>query len=338
MPVRKRSLFQKFFADRGTHLAAMIAYFALLSLVPMLFLALSLLGFIGQQGQENSLVNALRHIFPGNSVGSIKTAVERIQGSATALGIIGGSVLLWSSLSLFSVLESAFNIVYGRANRSFLRGKALALVMLVASLITLVASLLAGSLSVYLLKRYAGGFLGNTYVAWTLALFVELAGLLLFLITVYYVLTNVRLTLRDVLPGAVVAAVVLAATFQVLGVYLSLVSHDLRVLQALGGPVILLFWLYVMANVIVFGAEVNWWVAQRRKARARAAPPAKAPTSEDIAGITALEPLPASENSEMTTVQEPAPPSADNEVTSALEPLPVDPEPQDATPTTPEPR
>ena len=50
MRVRKRSLFQKFFADRGTHLAAMIAYFALLSLVPMLFLAIALLGITPRHG------------------------------------------------------------------------------------------------------------------------------------------------------------------------------------------------------------------------------------------------------------------------------------------------
>jgi len=120
---------------------------------------------------------------------------------------------------------------------------------------------------------------------------VELAGLLLFLVTVYYVLTNVRLNLRDVLPGAVTAALILGATFQVLGIYLNLVSHDLRVLQALGGPVILLFWLYVMANVIVFGAEVNWWVGQHRAARAIAAP-APQQSLSDAPTTTALELLP----------------------------------------------
>ena len=292
MRVRKRSLFQKFFADRGTHLAAMIAYFALLSLVPMLFLALSLLGFIGQQGQENSLVSALRHIFPGNSVGSIKTAVERIQDSATALGIIGGAVLLWSSLSLFSVLEYAFNIVYGRPNRSFLHGKLLALLLLVSSLVTLIASLLAGSLGVYLLRRFAGDFLGNPYVAYPLSAIVEFAGLLLFLVTAYYVLTNVQLKLRDVIPGAITAAAILAATFQILPFFLdNLVSHDLVVLRYLWWPVILLFWLYLMANVFVFGAEVNWWAEQRRTSRAIAAPPPKPPAS-DAPATAALEPLP----------------------------------------------
>jgi len=304
MRVRKRSLFQKFFADRGTHLAAMIAYFALLSLVPMLFLALSLLGFAGQQNESSRLVHALQNIFPkGSSVNSIERAVHSVQNNAATLGIIGGAVLLWSSLSLFSVLESAFNIVYGRPNRPFLRGKALALVLLVASLVTLVVSLLAGSLGFFFLHRYAGGFLGNRFVAYPLTALVEFAGLLLFLFTVYYVLTNVRLAFRDVLPGAIAAALILAATFQVLPVYLRLVSHDLRVLQALGGPVILLFWLYVMANVIVFGAEVNWWVAMSRESKAIAAPPPKSPAT-DAAATTAPEPVPKPEPSDTAPTEQ----------------------------------
>jgi membrane protein len=364
MRVRKRSLFQKFFADRGTHLAAMIAYFALLSLVPMLFLALSLLGFAKQPDESSRLVHALQNIFPkGSSVNSIERAVNAIRNNAATLGIIGGAVLLWSSLSLFSVLESAFNIVYGRPNRPFLRGKALALVLLVSSLVTLVVSLIAGSLGFFFMHRFAGDILGNRFVAYPLTMLVEFAGLFLFLFTVYYALTNVRLTFHDVLPGAITAALILTATFQVLPVYLRLVSHDLRALQALGGPAILLFWMYLMANVIVFGAEVNWWVAQRREARARAAPPVQAPASEDTTTTTALEPLPwtedsevtsvaeptspsegsevtmtqepeaqAEEDSEVTTVSEPLPASEESEATNALKPAPPDSEPEDAAP------
>src|SRR6185312_7755922 len=105
--LRKRQLILKFFADRGTHLAAMVAYFALLSFVPLTFRALS-------------------RAFPGTSLQSIITLVHKVQDNAATLGIIGGVALIWSSLSLFSALESAFNIVYGLPNRSFLRGKALA--------------------------------------------------------------------------------------------------------------------------------------------------------------------------------------------------------------------
>ena len=48
-----RAIFAKFFADRGTHLAAMIAYFALLSFVPLLFLALALLGLAGRVDESS---------------------------------------------------------------------------------------------------------------------------------------------------------------------------------------------------------------------------------------------------------------------------------------------
>jgi uncharacterized BrkB/YihY/UPF0761 family membrane protein len=36
-------------------------------------------------------------------------------------------------------------------------------------------------------------------------------------------------------------------------------------LRTLGGPAILLIWLYVMANVIVFGGELNWWWRERQR-------------------------------------------------------------------------
>src|SRR5690242_21416479 len=67
MRVRKRALVQKFFADRGTHLAAMIAYFALLSFVPLVFLALSLLGLAHRAEASDFFVRELKHAFPGRS-------------------------------------------------------------------------------------------------------------------------------------------------------------------------------------------------------------------------------------------------------------------------------
>src|SRR5438128_5316434 len=116
-------IFAKFFADRGTHLAAMIAYFALLSFVPLLFLALALLGLFGRAGESSFLVTELKRTLPESSVSSIVGVVRAIQHNAATLGVVGGFFLVWSSLSLFSVLESAFNVVYDRPNRGFLRGK-----------------------------------------------------------------------------------------------------------------------------------------------------------------------------------------------------------------------
>ena len=255
--------FSKFFADRGPHLAAMIAYFALLSFVPLLFLTISLLGLAGRPDESSYLVTELKHAFPNSSVSSIVHTVDAIRKHSTALGIVGGATLLWASLSLFSVLESAMNIVYGQPNRSFLRGKLLAVGLMLLSLGTLFVGLLAGSFGFDLLKRYAAGFAGDPYVAYGLSVAVSLIGVFIFLLAIYYFLTNVEHSFADVLPGAVFAAIVLEASFQILPLYVRY-SDNVLALKAFGGPVLLLVWLYVMANVIVFGAEVNWWLAARR--------------------------------------------------------------------------
>jgi membrane protein len=252
---------RKYFADRGTHLAAMIAYFALLSFVPLLFLSLALLGLVHQASQGSFFVHELSRTFPSTSLDSILAAIRAIQSNAAALGAVGAAFLIWSSLSFFSVLESAFNIVYGRPNRGFLHGKALATMMMGGSLIALFVSLVIGSIGQEILKRYFG-FAGNVTSARIVAIAVSTVGVFAFLTSAYYVLTNADVTLREVLPGAVTAAVILEATFQFLPVYVDLSKHN-PVLQTLSGPAILLVWLYVMANVIVLGAEVNWWHAGR---------------------------------------------------------------------------
>jgi membrane protein len=263
MRVRRRDLWHKFFADRGTHLAAMIAYFALLSFVPLTFLSLALLGLTGRADESSFLVKEIKHTLPGTPIDRIIDLVHAVQDNAAALGLIGAAALLWTSLSLFSVLESAFNIVYGRPNRSFLHGKGLATVLMVASLTTLFVALLAGSLGVSALKEYAPGFVSNSIVAYIVSIAVSLAGVFLFLVSCYYVLTNETLSVREVLPGAIFATIFLEGTFQVLPFYQRYADVN-PALRAFGAPAILLVWLYVMSNVIVFGAELNWWRSRRR--------------------------------------------------------------------------
>ena len=266
MRVRRRDLLQKFFADRGPHLAAMIAYFALLSFVPLTFLSLSLLGLTGRADESSFLVREIKKTLPGTPIDRIIDLVHSVQDNAATLGIIGGLALLWASLSLFSVLESAFNIVYGRSNRSFLHGKARAFLFMVGSLVTLFVALLAGSLGVAALQENAAGFISNAAVAYALSIGVSLIGVFVFLVSCYFFLTNEDLTVREVLPGAILASILLEATFQVLPLYQRYADLN-PALRAFGAPAILLVWFYVMSNVIVLGAEINWWRARRSEQR-----------------------------------------------------------------------
>ena len=252
--------FDRFFGERGTHLAAMVAYFALASFVPLIFLALSILGFLDQADSSSALVAYLEDIFPNQSVDSIVRVVDAVQRNAATLSIVGAVALLWSSLSLFSSLESAFNIVYGRPNRPFLRGKVLATAYMSIALVVLFAALTIGTVGYDLLRRYATDVVSNQWVALALTLLTSGLALFAFLLSAYYRLPNARLTRREVLPGAIIGAVVLVGTLQALPLFVFLTS-EVVALQALGTTFLLLVWLYVMANVIVFGAALNYVLA-----------------------------------------------------------------------------
>ena len=263
MRIRRRQLVNKFFADRGTHLAAMVAYFALLSFVPLVFLTLSLFGLAHRAQASDFFIRELKHAFPGTSLDSIIELVRRVQNNAATLGIIGGVGLIWSSLSFFSALESALNIVYGLPNRRFLHGKGIAAALMATVLTTLFVSLVVGAFGVSVLKHHLR-FADSAAVAYILSFGASFAGVFVFLLVVYIWLPNTEVTWREALPGAILGAVVLEASFLALPFFVRHASVNVT-LRTLGGPAILLLWLYVMANVMIFGGELNWWWRERKR-------------------------------------------------------------------------
>jgi uncharacterized BrkB/YihY/UPF0761 family membrane protein len=130
------------------------------------------------------------------------------------------------------------------------------------SLIVLFVALVVGSIGFDLLKRFAPGLVANDIVAYGLSVLVSTVAVFVFLVVAYERLTNATLSLREVWPGAVIGAVMLQTSFQVLPLFVRF-SSEVVAVQALGASALLLVWLYVMANAIVFGAEVNWWWGRR---------------------------------------------------------------------------
>ena len=264
MRIRRRQLVHKFFADRGTQLAATVAYFALLSFVPLVFITLSLFGLAHRAEASGFFIKELKRAFPGTSLNSIIKLVQEVQDHAAALGIIGGVGLLWSSLSLFSALESALNIVYGLPNRRFLHGKGIAAALMATVLTTLFVSLVVGAFGASVLEHHLQ-FPDSSAVAYIVSVGASLVGVFLFLLAVYSWLPNTQVTAREALPGAIAGAIALEASFLALPLFVDFADLNVT-LRTLGGAAILLIWMYVMANVIVFGAELNWWWRERHGA------------------------------------------------------------------------
>ena len=265
---RRPSHRAKFFADRGTHLAAMVAYFALLSFVPLIFLALSLLGLVHRADASDFLVKELSRAFPTHLAqehpharppgagqrGDARDRRRRRAALVVALALqrarVGVQHRLRPAEPLVPAREGRRRRRHGRDDHDALRQPR--------------RSARSASRS---LKRYAPGFVGE-----------QRRGL--HPLDRRLAARRVRLRARGVpapderaSDGArraararSLAAIVLEASFQIVPVFVRLADVN-PTLRVLGGPVILLLWLYVMANVIVFGAELNWWYAERRALR-----------------------------------------------------------------------
>jgi len=263
----------KFVQDRGPHLAAMVAYYALLSLVPFMFLAVSLLGLVGQLSASSYMIRELGYILPGQSTHDLLQPVRSVQRNAGTLGIIGLLGIVWASLGFYSALESALNIVFRVQNRAFLHQKWVTFSLVVSSVVVLFASLLTTIAATGWVDRHAPHLIHLNIAAYLLTMALSLIGSFLFLMAVYRYLTNVELHRGDVWPGAVVGTVLFQMSFQALPLYLRF-SDQLLALRAFGGLVILLVWLYLMANIIVLGAEINWFHWSRRQ-----------PSEEELSGL-----------------------------------------------------
>ena len=77
-PVRAlAAILRRYFGARGPHLAAMLAYYALLSLFPFVFLAASLVSWIGRPDETSALLRDLSHVLPGTSAHDLARLVTQ---------------------------------------------------------------------------------------------------------------------------------------------------------------------------------------------------------------------------------------------------------------------
>jgi membrane protein len=285
-PVRAVSaILRRYFGARGPHLAAMLAYYALVSLFPFVFLSASLVSAIGRPEETSTFLRDLSHVLPGTSVQDLARLVHSLERNAAEIGVIGGVGLLWSSLGFLSALESGLNVIYGLPNRGFLHQKLVVLGLFGTALIGLLLGLtvvvtsqtaladIAPSLSNLAAWRVGGGLAISTLTTFA------------FLMVVYRTLPNTELTTRQVLPGALIATLLLQITFESLPLYVSLVG-GLPTLKIFGGALVLLVWLYLMGNVVLIGGAVTWWSARGRMAGAAAVAVAPGPPAAPAESAT----------------------------------------------------
>jgi membrane protein len=102
--------------DQGTHHAAALTYYALMSLLPLLLLAVSLLGLLGEfPGTYNSIIHYLRRVVPATTLAPLDAAVRaalRSKGTAVAALVLGVLVALYGATGYLEAARRALNVVF----------------------------------------------------------------------------------------------------------------------------------------------------------------------------------------------------------------------------------
>lgn len=227
-------------------LAAAIAFYALLSVVPLAVVAIALAATVGGSAVIDAVVRAIDHLVTDEAASIVGTGLEADAGrsGATLAGIL---VATWGSLKVFRALDRSFDAIYGRPGH--------------ASLLTSVRNAGAVLLAVgAIVIALAGGMAGILTLGVTLpSVLVPLAlipALALVLLPMYAVFPPGRQPLRSVTPGVLATASGVALATVALQAYVALAT-PYAVYGVLTGLFVAMTWLYVIAAVILLGAVIN---------------------------------------------------------------------------------
>jgi membrane protein len=258
-----------FYRDQGTHHAAALTYYALMSLFPTLLLAVSLLGLVGEYpATYNAIIGHLRGVVPAATLAPLDAAVRaalRSKGTAAvglALAIV---TALYGATGYLEAHRRALNVIFGAtAGRSFLRRKMID----IASTFVLLALVLTTLVLMFAGAGVAREVLGSgadtiwRIVRWPAAF----ASAMLVFSYIYKVTPDVQQrAFRRIIPGAVVGVSLWLAASAAFSSYLANFRSFNVTYGSFAAAIILLVWLWLTNIALLFGAEVNAEIERRKE-------------------------------------------------------------------------
>jgi membrane protein len=271
MPMRRVGRIVKraalaFYDDQGTHHAAALTYYCLLSLFPAALLALSLLGLIGQYPRTYlAILDYLRDVVPPQTLDAIDSSLRsalRSKGTAAGGLALSAAVAFYGTTGVLEAARRALNVVFEiEHGRGFVRRKAVdvasTFVLMGLVVVTLVLMFLGGGLAREVFDLVG---LGSTAAElWNLARWpAAMAVAILLFSWLYYVTPDVRHRgFRWVLPGAAVGVAIWIAVSGAFSLYMSNIANVSALYGAFATAIVLIVWLWLTNVALLFGAELN---------------------------------------------------------------------------------
>ena len=248
-----RAVFHEVRAENLTFMAGSIAYHAFVSLLPLVLLLLFVVSCLENLALRDSVLQVLAAVL---SPGASSLLQEGLTDTSTGVSVLGLVFLVWGTLRIFRGLDTAFSDIYESESRNgFLDQLRDGLVVFV----TFGLAILGASLVVSALPDAGSGPLWSLLVGLALAL-----ALAVVFFPMYYVFPDSDVTVAEVLPGTLLAAVGLTAFERLFRLYVEFSARSPRQ-SVVASILVLLTWLYVSGLVILTGAAVNAVLSNRSR-------------------------------------------------------------------------
>ncbi len=258
--------------DRGGLLAAALSFYVLLSVFPLLLVAVSAAAyFLG--GREPALREVLRFAEQYTASGTLRFVEDALREVIAARGVIGGIGifgLVWSASQALVTMEDAINAAWDAPARGFLKARAFALGMLL-----LIGLLFATSFAATSVVALAEDIplLGQIVTGGVKPLLGYLLPLLISSILfamIYRWFPNARMEWRPALIAGAVTGVLFETAKIGFALYLSHFADFGAIYGPVGGVVALITWIYYSSFVSLLGAELAYTLARPDEAHDKA--------------------------------------------------------------------
>ena len=257
------AVLRAFRKNQGLLLAGAVAYYALLSIVPLLILSvIALSHFIGQDALLATLARYLEWLVPGQSA-AVVAELAKFLAHRDVLGLVLLVTMLFFSSLAFSVLESAMSVIFHHRLKNNRRNFIVSVLMPYGYILCLALGLLLMTMMTGRLQGLGEQSLLILDVDWPLG---RLSAWLLYLLgfvgevlaiaSIYLVMPVGRLSVKHALIGALTAAVLWEGSRHLLGWYFATLSQIGAVYGSLTTAIAVLLSLEVAATLLLLGAQV----------------------------------------------------------------------------------
>lgn len=243
--------------------AAQFSFYVIWAIIPLLLALANVIAILPISQYE--IINSIQEVLPDQVESLVLPILEGyLQNTSTGIFSLGLIISLWPASKIFNTLQKVLNEIYNVKGRTGIVARILAYVFTLAVMIVLASLSVTLVVGRFLVEQLQEVILASTQIdlsfiqtllsqGWVLTFLV----VFIVLLTIYYLVPNVRWSIKYAIPGALVSSLGLALVSQLFGLYLQYAASDLSSNNTIGVFIIFMIWLYFNSFIIMIGAYVN---------------------------------------------------------------------------------